>query len=77
MVHVSKCPIKEGRGHPSHEFTFNGKKYIYCYGWQNMMTDEPDEICKNCPDHVSHAQDDLDQLLETLKAESEVRNELS
>ena len=62
MVHVTKCPVKEGRGRPSHEFTWNGKEYIYCDGWINAMTEEPITVCEKCPDHVSKAQEDLEKL---------------
>lgn len=54
MVHVKKCPCKEGRGKPTTEFykIVDGKKkpQIYCYGWINPRYDEPLECCKNCLD---------------------------
>lgn len=54
-----KCPLRE-RGKPSCEW-YNGEKaQIYCMGWIDKMTDDPLPECLSCPDHVSHAQDDLD-----------------
>lgn len=50
MVHVKKCPLKEGRGRPTTEFYKDGKPQIYCYGWQDGMTDEPLPECKACQD---------------------------
>lgn len=52
MVHVKKCPLSIGRGKPSTEFYIDGKPQIYCYGWQDGMTDEPFSECKNCFDWV-------------------------
>jgi len=55
-----KCRLGK-RGRPSHEWSDGTKDRIYCFGYQNRMTDEPLEECLHCPDHVSHAQDDLDK----------------
>ena len=52
MVHVRKCPCKNGRGRPTTEFYHKGKPQIYCYGWKDMMTDEAIDVCKNCKDWV-------------------------
>ena len=64
MVHVKKCPCKEGRGKPTTEFhkVVDGKKkpQIYCCGWMDSMTDEPYEICKNCKDWVNGEQCEYD-----------------
>lgn len=50
MVHVKKCPLKNGRGNPTTEFYDNGKPQIYCYGWVDCYNDEPLEECKKCAD---------------------------
>lgn len=63
MVHVKKCPHRFGRSKPSTEFYKDGKPQIYCYGWINMITDDTDDICQKCADHVDNAQDDLDAYL--------------
>lgn len=55
-----KCPLGK-RGRPSHEWHDGEKSRIYCQGWIDSMTDEYLEACKNCPDHVNKAQDDLDK----------------
>lgn len=60
MVHVRKCPCEYGRGKPTTEFYHNGKPQIYCYGWEDKMTDEPLECCRNCKDFVSGEQFELD-----------------
>lgn len=49
------------RGKPSVEFHKDGIPQYYCYGYINKMTDELIEECANCIDHVSRAQDDLDE----------------
>ena len=67
MVHVRKCPCEHGRGKATTEFYKDGKPQIYCYGWIDLRTDEPLEICRDCADFVYNAQDDLDKYL----AESE------
>ena len=63
MVHVKKCPVKDGRGRPSTEWYKDGKPMIYCYGWIDRMNDELIPECRNCPDNVYNAQDDLDAWL--------------
>ena len=55
-----KCAFGS-RGYPSHEWNDGEKDRIYCQGWIDKRTDEPPEVCQNCPDHVSKAQDDLDK----------------
>ena len=60
MVHVKKCPCEYGRGNSTTEFYKNGKPQIYCYGWEDRMTDEPLEICKNCNDWVNSEQCQID-----------------
>lgn len=60
MVHVKKCPNPEGRGKPTTEFYIDGKPQIYCYGWFDGMTDEPLQICKECPDWVDGEQCEKD-----------------
>ncbi len=59
MVHVSKCPYGK-RGRPTTEFYIDGKPQIYCYGWEDKMTDEALLICKNCKDWVRGEQCELD-----------------
>ena len=52
MVHVKKCPNPDGRGKSTTEFYIDGKPQIYCYGWQDAMTDEPLPECKEGKDWV-------------------------
>lgn len=54
-----KCPLCN-RGYPSHEWNDGVKDRIYCLGLEDRMTDAPLPECLRCPDHVSHAQDDMD-----------------
>lgn len=54
-----KCQLGK-RGHPTHEWNDGKKDHIYCYGYIDRMTDDPLPECLACPDHVSHAQDDMD-----------------
>lgn len=60
MVHVRKCPCKNGRGKPSTEFHIDGKPQIYCCGWIDLHIDEPLECCMNCKDWASGEQPQLD-----------------
>lgn len=60
MVHVKKCPNPDGRGKPTTEFYIDGKPQIYCYGWQDAMTDEPLPECKVCQDWVYGEQCEID-----------------
>lgn len=60
MVHVTRCPCKDGRGRSTTEFFKDGKPQIYCYGWIDGMTDEPLEICKKCKDWVHGEQCEQD-----------------
>lgn len=50
MVHVKKCPCKDGRGKPITQFYIGAKPQSYCLGWVDRMNDEPLDICKNCKD---------------------------
>lgn len=59
MIHTI-CKCECGRGKPTTEFYIDGKPQIYCYGWEDGMTDEPLEICKNCPDWVYGEQCEID-----------------
>lgn len=59
MVHVKKCPYGK-RGYPSTEFYIDGKPQVYCYGWEDAMTDEPLDICRNCADWNRGEQCDRD-----------------
>lgn len=60
MVHVKKCPCKNGRGRPTTEFYKDGKPQIYCYGWIDLYNDEPLDVCKNCKDWVHGEQCEYD-----------------
>ena len=64
MVHVKKCPHKEGRGKPTTEFykIVDGKEkpQIYCLGWIDLHYDEPLECCKNCADWAHGEQCEMD-----------------
>ena len=54
------CKLQKRRI-PSREW-FDGEKWrIYCHGYIDEMNDELLEECRLCPDHVSHAQEDLGQ----------------
>lgn len=54
-----KCSLGH-RGEATHEWNDGVKDHIYCMGWEDKRTDAPLPECLACPDHVSHAQDDLD-----------------
>lgn len=54
--------IKE-RGKASIEFYKDGKPQYYCYGYIDRRTDELIEECKQCPEHVYKAQEDLDKYI--------------
>lgn len=58
-----KCPLRK-RGKPSYEWYDGEKDHSYCMGWIDRMTDDPLPECLACPDHVSHAQDDMDSFYE-------------
>ena len=60
MVHVRKCTCEYGRSRPTTEFYKNGKPQIYCLGWQDPMTDEPLEVCRNCKDFFGGEQCEYD-----------------
>ena len=57
-----RCKLKKRRI-PSHEWNDGVKDRIYCLGYIDGMTDDPLKECLSCPDHVSHAQEDLDKFL--------------
>lgn len=54
-----KCKLGKRRL-PTHEWFDCVKDRIYCCGYIDCETDELLEDCRSCPDHVSHAQADLD-----------------
>lgn len=54
-----KCPLHH-RGRATHEWNDGEKDRIYCMGWVDPQTEATRPECLTCPDHVSHAQDDLD-----------------
>lgn len=45
---------------PSREWEKDGKPQYYCHGWIDKMTDELLPECKACNNHVSRAQEDLE-----------------
>lgn len=49
------------RGKPSIEFYKDGKPQYYCYGYIDQRTDELLKECKECPEHVYKAQEDLEK----------------
>lgn len=51
------------RGKPSIEWCKDGVPQYYCHGWIDLMTDELLEVCRECPDHVDKAEDDLETWL--------------
>lgn len=57
---TKKCALGD-RGHPTHEWNDGTKDRIYCLGHIDMMTDEPPEACRNCPDHVGKAERDREE----------------
>lgn len=48
------------RGKASIEFYKDGKPQYYCYGYIDKETDELIDECRECPEHVYKAQEDLD-----------------
>lgn len=54
-----KCPLRH-RGRATHEWNDGEKDRIYCMGWEDAQTEATLPECLSCPDHVSHAQEDLD-----------------
>ena len=59
------CKAKERgkvnrRGKPSIEWYKDDKPQYYCYGYIDSMTDDVLQECKECRNHVSKAQYDLD-----------------
>ena len=63
-----KCALGY-RGRASHEWNDGEKDRIYCMGWVDRRTDDPLPECLACPDHVSHAQDDLDAFTKNRRVE--------
>ena len=47
------------RGKPTIEFHIDGKPQYYCYGYKDMRTDEPLEICQACADFVDKSEEDF------------------
>lgn len=62
-----KCALCH-RGRSSREWNDGEKDHIYCLGYIDRMTDDPISECIACPDHVSHAQDDLDAFYKAQEA---------
>lgn len=54
-----KCALGR-RGRPSHEWNDGKRDRIYCLGYIDRMTDDILPECRNCPDHVDKAQEDLE-----------------
>ena len=52
--------VKE-RGKASIEYYKDGKPQYYCYGYIDKETDELIDECRECPEHVYKAQEDLDR----------------
>ncbi len=51
---MAKCVIvtngiADKKGKPTIEFYKNNKPQYYCYGYENRMTDEPYQECRDCP----------------------------
>ena len=52
-VEMERCVlVRKGivkyKGKPTIEFYKDGKPQYYCYGYMDLMTDEPFEECVNC-----------------------------
>lgn len=58
---AKKQGIVKRRGKPSVEWHKDGVPQYYCYGYIDKMTDELLKVCRNCIDHVDHAQKDMDK----------------
>ena len=48
-------------------YDIKGKPMRYCLGWIDMMTEEPELVCKLCVHHVSRADDDRKAYYHALK----------
>ena len=46
MIVVNHIAKKKGK--PTIEFHKNGKPQYYCYGYEDKMTDEPYQECREC-----------------------------
>ena len=53
----TKC---KSRGRATIEWYKDGVPQYYCYGYIDKMMDEPLPKCRECPDYVDRAQEDLD-----------------
>lgn len=49
------------RGRPTVEWMKGKIPQYYCYGWKDLMTDIPFKVCRECPDFVDNAQEDLEK----------------
>lgn len=58
---ANKLRLVPRRGRSSIEWKKDGKPQYYCYGWKDSMTDEPLEVCQECPDFVDKAQEDFEK----------------
>ena len=51
------------RGKASIEFYDNdGDPQYYCMGWMDMASEEIFETCRNCPDFVDRANEDIEEV---------------
>lgn len=67
-VLVRKGIVKR-KGKPTIEFYKDGKPQYYCYGYQNAMTEEAFEECKNCKKWVygEQCEKDYEEYKKTLQ----------
>ena len=68
--------IKE-RGKASVEFTLENIPRYFCYGYIDQRTDELIGECKNCPEHVSKADEVMKKLKRGEKVEYDGRKNRS
>lgn len=58
---VKRYAVKRGR--PSIEFyDDDGDPQYYCMGWVDMASEEIFETCRNCPDFVDRANEDIEEV---------------
>ena len=59
VCQAKKTGIVTRRGKPTIEFYKDGKPQYYCYGYKDMRTDEPLEVCQKCADFVNNLENDI------------------
>lgn len=58
-----KCHAVKRRGRASIEFyDDDGDPQYYCMGWMDMASKEIFETCRNCPDFVDRANEEIEEV---------------